>query len=186
MKRAFAILLMLVIGAVCLAIPYAAAQEVLPLYGLPTATSALMRLVNCADETIVEMYILPAENKLTDETPGLLGEDDFLAEARLGLWVELQPEWLPAGEAALYDIHLIFAQDEMRTLHNVPVADIGEAVISRDSNVVWLTYTSLSTGEEVSTWLDELHFLAQMEAVDVPLTDDEGRENDVWDPDRSS
>lgn len=156
------------------------AQENLQLYGTPTATSALLRLINSTGETITGLMLLPVSDSPVPEAedlPGLLEESGFPDGAMIGLWCELRPEGLPAGTAPLYDIPLTFIDGFEWTLHSVPVWDISEATICRDANVAWLTYISLSTGEEVSTWLAELNILAGLESADIPLTDSDGRED---------
>lgn len=178
MKKAITILL-LVISIWGFILPSAGAQESFRLYGLPTATSTLLRLTNSTGETITGLQLLPIMDGSVpdaDAFPSLLGEDIFLDGDMIGLWCDLRPDDLPAGAVPLYDIALTFASGEVWTLHSVPVWDISEATICQDVHVAWLTYISLSTGEEVSTWLAELNILAEIEAADVPLVDADERE----------
>ena len=95
-------------------------------------------------------------------------------------------------KAEQYDhISRVLDQEQLNQLlsqclptHEPTTHDIEKAIICRDENVTWLIYTSLTTGEKVSTWLDELNILAEQETDDSPLEDDSNPEdttgNDDW------
>lgn len=186
MKKLLSILL-IVISLISISFAEGTIPEDIPCYGTPTDTSELLFLANGTEETIVELRLKPVladELQENAELPDLLEEDSFPAGTKIGVWVDLQVLAEHDDAAPLYEIIVTFEDTEVWTLHNVPVADMEEAIVCRDENVIWLTYTSLMTGEEISTWLDELNILAEQEADDSSLEDDADHEdttgNDDW------
>lgn len=186
MKKLLSILLV-VTSLVSISFAEGASLEDIPCYGTPTDTSTLRYLINGTEETIVELRLKPEledEQQEDAELSDLLEGNSFTAGAKIGVWVEMQVLAESDDSAPLYEVIVTFEDAEVRTLHHVAVADIEEAIICRDENVTWLIYTSLTTGEEISTWLDELNILAEQETDDSPLDDDSDPEdtagNDDW------
>ena len=106
--------------------------------------------------------------KLMDETeylPNMLSEDDvFSFEEERNLFykhdaIETEKETPEENEKILlqgYDIQLTFADKSIKVLHAFPFEDIKEGEIFAESDVVYIQYTSVTTGAQVSTKEAEL------------------------------
>lgn len=183
MKKPLCILLVMLLASVPACIAESVIPPALSCYGIPSETSVLLHMTNGTQKPISQLRIRVSVQDTTpiEMLPDLLHGDIFPSGATIGIWFDLLSAAGQDAASPLYEIMITFTDDQVWMLHNVPVADIEEAVLFHDEHVVWLTYTSLTSGQPISTWLDELNILAAQEADHSALADDAQPEVDAED-----
>lgn len=169
-------------------------EEVLKTIGEKDAQSKEMKLTNNTGKDIKGVSVKKMED--TEFVENLLTENDVYTNGeKRYLYIKTEDAEV-SSEAAEdekvitpgYDVQLIFTDDTSMVLHAFPIDDLAEGEICIDSEVAFLKYTSVSTGQAVETKEAELSIKAQEEAEAAAAAAAEAKssyEDDYDEPDYS-